>query len=238
MEVQVNKSPYDYIEELSKAELMVATGCSWRRILTESGKSVFVPRLRLENGDADIEAKDVVFHLFSNAPHLVLALSVLKQVVEKSLISGLSVELQQAIGFANSVLVRSACGVVEIEFNVEHLKSYLYAEIGENQISALVMAGVLSPYRYARSGQGLGRHIKDTNGQIICCADYHYYDGHPDLRCLPGMLNLFRMSAVLHQNLVCLTQKASYLITGLSVQEMDEVLLMCEKSLKSVIGGY
>lgn len=65
--------------------LMVATGCSWRRILTNSGKSVCVPMNSLNDNHPDLLADMEDLHLFSASPELYEANVMLLEALEKAL---------------------------------------------------------------------------------------------------------------------------------------------------------
>lgn len=83
--------------------LMVATSCSWRRILTHSGKPVCVPT-NANDGHPDLCADPEMLVLFSAAPELYESNLMLLDALKKVLSGDKTSNLVEVIGFAENAL--------------------------------------------------------------------------------------------------------------------------------------
>tara|TARA_B100002049_G_C16085590_1_gene379366 strand:+ start:3754 stop:4098 length:345 start_codon:yes stop_codon:yes gene_type:complete len=87
---------------------MVATGCSWRRILTQSGRSVCVPDNHHQDNHPDLLADHGVLQLMATSPQLYESTVLLIETLERVL-AGRSVKnVDEVLSFAEKSLAGAA----------------------------------------------------------------------------------------------------------------------------------
>lgn len=215
------------VEEYLSSPLMVATSCSWRRILFSSGKGACVPTNTGKMNIPTLDASEKTLNLFAASPFLLAATLLLLDRLKASLSNNLAIDDRaEIITFSQEALLMA--------IDNKHAAPAL-AEKELIHQSRIINVNMLDPLIVQHGDNStIGTHIASESGQRICAPANAKHDNHPDLNASLYMLQLFSASPELFEATRWLLSRLERTISQLPIGDAPDVISFSESALKKV----
>lgn len=217
MELAQSNSGTLCVEQFLVDPLMVATGCSWRRILQRSGKPVMVPTNAGGTGYPTLDIADDMAQLMAASPQLMVAVKLQVDAFKRALADTLPIHFSAVRELTNEALIYAKSGIV-----LPCTKPL----ITETQRCRFTKAIVVSN----GDKKTIGRHFA-VEGEPLVSACNHRVDNHPDVQADAHFLNLFSAAPELYEAALWLKSALETWSNEKPVKNADEIILFAEQAL-------
>lgn len=215
--------------------LMIATGCSWVRILHSSGEPVFVPTNHPELNYPTIDAQFDILSLFSASGSLFVSTLLLLDRFKASLDPKLTIsDSDYVLNFAKQCLRKAADN--NYPFMPLRNPSLLLDSPFFNEGQEKLLISLSDPYVINKGdNESIGIHIQSKEGNTICKAVNHPVDNHPDLCTSSYHLQLFITSPELFEATRWLYSRLEKTLSNKNISDAVDVISFAEKALSKAL---
>lgn len=212
--------------------LMVATGCSWRRIIHSSGKPSFMPTNDAELGFPTIEAEEETLSIFAASPTLFVSTLLLLDRLQAAFDPKLSVDDgEEILNYAKHVL-NSAIDSNYSKPSIDEIKLLNDSPFVKPNNQA-VLLGLQNPFHIDKGdNKTIGTHINSLTGKRICSATNHPVDNHPELASDLTTLHLFAAAPELFEATRWLISRLDRALENKSIADAPDVFSFSQMALK------